>query len=107
MIFCPHCSNLLLIEAVGSTHRFYCQTCPYIFQMHNKVTNLIPLKTKVVDDVFGGKDAWKNVPMTDATCEHCGNTRAYFKQLQIRSADEPMTNFYKCSNPNCGKQWNE
>ena len=27
----------------------------------------------------------------EATCPKCDNERAYFYQLQIRSADEPMT----------------
>jgi len=29
--------------------------------------------------------------------EKCDGTQAYFYQLQIRSADEPMTTFYKVS----------
>ena len=28
-------------------------------------------------------------------------------QIQIRSADEPMTTFYKCANFKCGWQWRE
>ena len=32
--------------------------------------------------------------------DECGGTRAYFYMVQIRSADEPMTTFYKvCSLP--------
>lgn len=27
--------------------------------------------------------------------EKCDNREAYFRQVQIRSADEPMTTFYK------------
>ena len=27
--------------------------------------------------------------------EHCEGSRAFFYQVQIRSADEPMTTFYK------------
>ena len=29
--------------------------------------------------------------------EKCENREAYFRQVQIRSADEPMTTFYKVS----------
>jgi Transcription factor S-II (TFIIS) len=32
---------------------------------------------------------WLN--LVKATCPKCDNARAYFYQLQIRSADEPMT----------------
>lgn len=37
--------------------------------------------------------------------EHCNGTKAYFRQVQIRSADEPMTNFYKCVA--CANEWRE
>ena len=40
-------------------------------------------------------------------CPRCEHPRAYFMQLQTRSADEPMTTFYKCCNPQCGHQWRE
>lgn len=55
------------------------------------------LERKEVDDVLGGEGAWDNVDNTAAQCplEDCGGERAYFFQLQIRSADEPMTTFYK------------
>ena len=40
-----------------------------------------------------------------ANCPKCTNRRAYYQQLQIRSADEPMTTFYKCTE--CGFRWRE
>lgn len=68
------------------------------------------LKRKELDDVLGGEEAWKDADSTSGTpsvystkrireliegivapCEKCGNDRAYFMQMQIRSADEPMT----------------
>ena len=80
------------------------------------------MKTKEVEDVLGGADSWKNVDTTEGALEasrlralmalhiaretdgyavncvndeRCDNRRAYFRQVQIRSADEPMTTFYK------------
>ena len=44
-------------------------------------------------------------PLSAANCGKCGNDRAYYQQLQIRSADEPMTTFYKCAA--CGLRWRE
>ena len=35
-------------------------------------------------------------PPTVACKKECGNERAFYMQLQIRSADEPMTTFYRC-----------
>lgn len=63
------------------------------------------LEQKEVDDVLGGPDAWKGVDQTDATCPKCDHNKAYYKQIQIRSADEPMTTFYMCSNSECGYKW--
>ena len=40
-----------------------------------------------------------------ANCGKCGNDHAYYQQLQIRSADEPMTTFFKCTA--CGMRWRE
>ena len=79
------------------------------------------LKRKEVDDVLGGKESWANVDkieghvgppfpprtrdaflvcgegvltvVSPAVCPKCDARKAYFRQLQIRSADEPMTTF--------------
>ena len=81
------------------------------------------MKQKEVEDVFGGKEEFANADsmaskwrflrwracllvdwrrlMIIAHCtaqcpsEDCTGDRAYFFQLQIRSADEPMTTFLK------------
>ena len=60
-----------------------------------------------MQDVLGGADAWKDVAKTEAKCpsQSCNSKMAYFRQMQIRSADEPMTTFYKCVE--CGGQWKE
>jgi DNA-directed RNA polymerase III subunit RPC11 len=63
------------------------------------------LATRQADDVLGGPEAWKDVEQTSANCPDCGNQKAYFKQMQTRSADEPMTTFYKCVG--CSYMWKE
>ena len=60
-----------------------------------------------MDDVLGGEKAWQNVDSIQETCPKCGFERAYFMQIQTRSADEPMTVFYKCANHACNHQWRE
>ena len=43
---------------------------------------------------------------TDAyTCRKCKKNRCTYYQVQIRSADEPMTVFIRCIS--CGKQWRQ
>lgn len=41
------------------------------------------------------------------TCPKCGHTEAFYMQIQTRSADEPMTIYYKCCNFSCGFRWKE
>ena len=98
MLFCPTCANLLLIEKAPADFRFYCKTCPYIFVVKQSFENKMHLDRKQVDDVLGGKDAF--VGAKEATvqegCRECGHKKAYFMEIQIRSADEPMTIFFRC-----------
>lgn len=51
------------------------------------------------EDVFGGEKAWDDADKTKIQCpkEGCDGDEAAFYQVQIRSADEPMTGFYKVS----------
>lgn len=110
LTFCPYCSNMLIIsrsEECGS-NAFTCPTCPYEFPIVGlQMFERKYLPRKQIDDVLGGAGSWDNVDQTTAQCprEQCGNDRAYFFQLQIRSADEPMTTFYKCTK--CAHQWRE
>ncbi|ORZ00678.1 putative DNA-directed RNA polymerases III 12.5 kDa polypeptide [Syncephalastrum racemosum] len=106
MLFCPSCSNLLLVENEGGQD-FFCQTCPYVYHITKPHTTRKLLQRKEVDDVLGGADAWKNVDSTEVSCPKCEHERAYFMQIQIRSADEPMSIFFKCCNENCQHQWRE
>uniref|UniRef100_A0AC11BRX3 RNA polymerase III subunit K n=1 Tax=Ovis aries TaxID=9940 RepID=A0AC11BRX3_SHEEP len=72
-----------------------------------QVTNRKYPKLKEVDDVLGGAAAWENVDSTAEPCPKCEHPRAYFMQLQTRSADEPMTTFYKCCSAQCGHRWRD
>lgn len=74
-----------------------------------KMTSRTRLKRKEIDDVLGGDEMWKHAdqtqgknervfgcinvlwPVLSASCDKCNFNSAYFYQLQIRSADEPMT----------------
>jgi len=51
--------------------------------------------------------AWLCCPLPAASCPKCQHSHAYFMQIQIRSADEPMTMFFKCCNPTCNHRWRE
>ncbi|KAL1884926.1 RNA polymerase III C11 subunit [Paecilomyces lecythidis] len=104
LTFCPNCSNALTISRAESTsqyplgvNRFECRTCPYSYVLDVEYFEKTDMKQKEVEDVFGGKEEFKNADTVATQCpaEGCNGERAYFFQLQIRSADEPMTTFLK------------
>ncbi|PNW86946.1 hypothetical protein CHLRE_02g102400v5 [Chlamydomonas reinhardtii] len=105
--YCPTCANMLLVELTEYSKelRYFCQCCPYVYNIDKKISKMAPLARKQVDDVLGGEDAWKNVAKTDATCPKCSYHQAYFMEIQTRSADEPATLFFKCVQ--CAHRWRE
>jgi len=106
MLFCPGCANMLVIsdESTG-LNKWVCQTCPYEFPITKQMNSRTRLKRKELDDILGGDEAWGN--MATIPCPKCEHTTAYYMELQIRSADEPMTIFFKCAQKECGYQWKE
>ncbi|KAJ5551272.1 DNA-directed RNA polymerase M/15kDa subunit [Penicillium sp. DV-2018c] len=82
-------------------NRFECRVCPYEAPLDREYYEKKEMKQKEVDDVFGGKEEFANADSVATQCpaESCNGERAYFFQLQIRSADEPMTTFLKVLHP--------
>ena len=115
MWFCPMDGTLLQVKHTeafldGSSDGnnngyFVCTTCSYCSNITNTVTKKAYPPRKMVDDILGGDAAWENVDRTMAVCPNCNHNEAYFMQIQIRSADEPMSIFYKCVK--CKHQWND
>lgn len=110
LTFCPNCNNLLPVEQNQDTGNFHlaCRACPYDFKIDGdlQIYDRKVLTRKEIDDVLGG--GWDNVDQTPVQCpnyESCKGEKAYFFTLQIRSADEPSTQFFKCVN--CGHRWRE
>ena len=97
---------MLFVEQGDRCNRLACNTCPYICDIITKITDRQYTRNlKPVDDILGGAAAWENVDKTEVTCPKCAHRQAYFMQLQTRSADEPMTTFYKCVD--CTHRWND
>ncbi|EDV22404.1 DNA-directed RNA polymerase III subunit RPC10 [Trichoplax sp. H2] len=105
LFFCPNCANALYMEKQGECLVFLCHTCPYLYKVTKTIASRNYPKLKQVDDILGGKAAWENVDSTEATCPKCDHNQAFFMQIQTRSADEPMTVFYKCCS--CGHRWKD
>ncbi|CCU75270.1 unnamed protein product [Blumeria hordei] len=113
LLFCPSCSNALTVSTVvplgehEPVNRLECQTCPYQYVITKQYYERKVFVRKEREDVFGGPGAWDNADKAQMQCpkEGCDGEEAAFFQVQIRSADEPMTGFYKCMT--CGNRWRE
>jgi DNA-directed RNA polymerase III subunit RPC11 len=116
LLFCPTCANILTVTPTplalqshsSSTldngiespqNRFTCRTCPYVYPITKRFYDKKTLPRKEVADILGGGDEFQNCSTTETSCpnEKCDGSEAKFYQLQIRSADEPMTSFLKVS----------
>jgi DNA-directed RNA polymerase III subunit RPC11 len=76
-----------------------CRTCPYQYVIKKRYYERKVFKHVDTDDIIGGKDEWENAQKTKIGCprEGCKGDEAAYYSVQIRSADEPMTNFYQVS----------
>ncbi|OQR80238.1 DNA-directed RNA polymerase III subunit RPC10-like [Tropilaelaps mercedesae] len=107
LLFCPRCANMLSAEEGSTSYKFMCSTCPYVHHIRQKIFKQTFPRLKPIDDILGSIAAWANVDSTEEACPKCEHPRAFFRQMQTRSADEPMTTFYKCCNMKCNHQWKE
>jgi len=112
-MFCPYCANLLVVEPFDGAMRFACKTCPYHYNIGKRLKKAAHIEQKKVDDVLG--DGFANAATADVIggCPKCGHNKAYFFTVQIRSADEPATRFYRCASKaveptsTCVHSWSE
>uniref|UniRef100_A0A8D0ETR2 DNA-directed RNA polymerase subunit n=1 Tax=Strix occidentalis caurina TaxID=311401 RepID=A0A8D0ETR2_STROC len=102
LLFCPACGNVLVAEEGPRCHRFACTTCPYVRNVTRKVG-----PGRGPGRGVGPRLASPHRASPAEPCPKCEHPRAYFMQIQTRSADEPMTTFYKCCNAQCGHRWRD
>lgn len=58
-------------------------------------------------DIVVIEDNRPDLPSTEMQCPSCGNDKAYWWLIQTRSADEPPTQFFRCTNEKCKHTWRE
>ena len=102
MKFCPKC-DIRLKKDLGSSV-LSCPKCDYTEGQKDSGQNQISEEEAKSDflvlDENEGKDT---MPTIEIECEKCGNNEAVWWMLQTRSADEPTTQFYRCTK--CEHTW--
>lgn len=104
MHFCPLCGTRLLAEQPQQI-QLCCPACPYVYRITTSLSSIVPRAVKHPASVLGGKDELKYANKCTIDCPKCSNTEALFMELQTRSADEPMTIFYRCTV--CRHNWKD
>lgn len=95
---CPNCANIVTI-GIGESgkNRIECRTCPYTHTIDGTIYARRTFSRVEKDDIFGGPGQWDNAQKAARQCpkEGCDGSEAAFFEVQIRSADEPMTSFFR------------
>jgi len=111
MHFCPFCGTLLLVHK-PDFFQLYCPTCTYIVDVRNPLTvhhdmTIHNKRPEAEDEFLYAHQTAEGRATTTVRCANeddaCVSTKAYFVRIQMRSADEPETIFYRCTA--CGYQW--
>ena len=93
--------RLLVVTVDNGRHRMECRCCPYALPIVDTIYSRRDFERVEKEDVFGGPGAWENAQKMRTACrrDECDGQEAAFYQLQIRSADEPMTTFFRVCAP--------
>ena len=101
-MFCPKCDSMM----TPSKNEWVCTSCGYkqnIDEKDKKETITEKAKEKELIVITENEET---MPIDEhAKCPECKNSGAYWVMLQTRSADEPETRIYTCTE--CGKRWRE
>ena len=102
MKFCPECEAKLKKSDSG----LQCSKCGYTEGEEAKQSKKKVVEQEAPDNelnVFEGDEGDAALPTIKIECEKCGNNEAVWWMLQTRSADEPTTQFYRCTK--CKYTW--
>ena len=102
MKFCPKC-DIRLKKSSGNPV-LSCPKCGYTEGQEAEIQDQVSEEeTKSDFLVLDENEAKDTMPTIEIDCEKCGNNEAFWWMLQTRSADEPTTQFYRCTK--CEYTW--
>ena len=102
MKFCPKC-DIRLKKSSGNPV-LSCPKCGYTEGQEAEIQDQVSEEETKSDFLVLDENEPKDVmPTIEIDCEKCGNKEAFWWMLQTRSADEPTTQFYRCTK--CEYTW--
>lgn len=100
MKFCPKCE----VKLKKDNSDLKCPKCGYIEgDTQDLQKKMIQEESTEAFNVFAENEGEEALPTIKIECESCGNDEAVWWMLQTRSADEPTTQFYRCTK--CKYTW--
>lgn len=101
MKFCPKCDTRL--RKVAADH-LECPKCGHEQGRGGRAAAAAAKGRGAADfNVLEGSEGREALPTIEVECEKCGHGEAIWWMLQTRSADEPTTQFFRCTS--CGYTW--
>ncbi|MDW8022009.1 MAG: transcription factor S [Nitrososphaerota archaeon] len=107
MEICPRCGKVMALKK-SSKPAWTCFKCGYERPIEGSIIyTKVHKRGKTAEiAVVDKEEEAKVLPVTtDVVCPKCGAREAYYWSIQTRSADEPMTQFFRCRK--CGHTWRE
>ena len=99
MKFCPKCE----VRLKKSDSGLKCPKCDYVEGSTETLKKEIKEQEVSELNVLDENEGKETLPTIKIDCEKCGHTEAVWWMLQTRSADEPTTQFYRCTK--CNHTW--
>ncbi len=102
MKFCPTCE----VRLKKSDSGLKCPKCGYA-EGSSEDTKKVKEEEESVSElnVLEENEGREALPSIKIDCKKCGNDQAVWWMLQTRSADEPTTQFYRCTK--CSHTWRD
>ena len=98
-LFCRDCGALLDVSR-SSSSKISCIRCPYSVSLDNycnSYTRVSSSRAKIdYNALYSKLSAGEARASVNETCAKCQHGVAWFKSVQMRSADEGETVFYEC-----------
>ncbi len=103
MKFCPKCGSRLKNRYDTDNKKVIlaCIRCNYTEQEFEKKSEIIKNNESI--KIISDEEKIDTMPTIKIECPKCGHDTAVWWLLQTRSADEPTTQFYRCTK--CNHTW--